>query len=85
MRPVCLHTFFTIYSTFSHNLIKDKLANLIERIFQTEGSLYNACNDNNAFCTSDAVRNYNLWYCQEMCEALTLLLDNIYIRVGAKS
>ena len=67
-----------------HNLIKDKLVNLIERTFQREGSLYIACNDRNAFFTSDAVRNYNLWSCQKVCEALTFLLDNIYIRFGSK-
>ena len=38
----------------------------------------------NAFFTSDAVRNYNLWSCQKVCEALTFLLDNIYIRFGSK-
>ena len=37
---------------------------LIERTFQGEGSLYIACNDRNAFFTSDAVRNYNSWSCQ---------------------
>ena len=52
---------------------------LIERTFQREGSLYIACNDNNAFFTSDAVRNYNLWSCQKVCEALTFLLDNIIL------
>ena len=36
------------------------------------------------FFTSDAVRNYNLWSCQKVCEALTFLLDNIYIRFGSK-
>ena len=55
-----------------------------ERFFQREGSLYIACNDRNAFFTSDAVRNYNLWSCQKVCEALTFLLDNIYIRFGSK-
>ena len=50
-----------------------------------EGCLYIACNDKNAFFTSDAVRNYNLWSCQKVCEALTFLLDNIYIyRFGSK-
>ena len=49
--------------------------NLIERTFQREGSLYIACNDRNAFFTSDAVRNYNLWSCQKVCEALTFLLE----------
>ena len=56
----------------------------IERTFQREGSLYIVCNDRNAFFTSDAVRNYNLWSCQKVSEALTFLLDNIYIRVGSK-
>ena len=56
---------------------------LIERTFQREGSLYIACNDR-AFFTSDAVRNYNLWSCQNVCEALTFLSDNIYIRYGSK-
>ena len=57
---------------------------LIEITFQREVSLYNACNYRNAFFTSDAVRNYNLWSCQKLCEAPTFLLDNIYIRFGSK-
>ena len=68
-----------------HNLIKDKLKDLIERILQREGSLYIACNDRHAFFfTSDAVKYYNLWSCQKEFEALTFLLDNIYIRFGSK-
>ena len=66
----------------AHNLIKDKLVDLIERTFQREGSLCIACNDSNAFLTSDADRNYNLWSCQKVCEALTFLLDKIYFRFG---
>ena len=78
------YDFSTLYTTLPHNLIKDKLVDLNERIFQREGSLYIACNDRNAFFTSDAVRNYILWSCQKVCEALTFLLDNIYIRFGSK-
>ena len=37
-----------------------------------------------AFFTYDAVRYYNLWSCQKVCEALIFLLDNIYIRFGSK-
>ena len=51
------YDFPTLYNTLPHNLIKDKLVDLIERTFQREGSLYIACNDRNAFFTSDAVRN----------------------------
>ena len=65
-------------------LLRIKLVDLIERPFQREGSLYIACNDRNAFFTSDAVRNYKLWSCQKVCEALTFLLENIYIRLGCK-
>ena len=79
-----IYDFSTLYTTLPHNLIKDKLVDLIERTFQREGSLYIACNDRNAFFTSGAVRNYNLWSCQKVCEALTFLLDNIYIRFGSK-
>ena len=57
---------------------------LIERTFQRGGSVYITCNDKNAFFTSDAVRNYNLWSCQKVCEVLTFLLDNVYIRFGSK-
>ena len=85
MRPVCLYTIFLHYILpCPHNLIKDKLVDLIERTFQREGSLYIACNDKNAFFTSDAVRNYNLWSYQKVYEALTFLLDNIHIRYGSK-
>ena len=37
------YDFSTLYTTLPHNLIKDKLVDLIERIFQQEGSLYIAC------------------------------------------
>ena len=40
--------------------------------------------ERHAFFTSDKVKNYNIWYCQKVCEALTFLLDNIYIRFGFK-
>ena len=78
------YDFSTLYTTLPHNLIKDKLVVLIEITFQRECSLYIACNDKNAFFTSDSVRNYNFWSCQKVCEALTFLLDNIYIRFGSK-
>ena len=45
---------------------------------------YIAYNDRNAFFTSDAVRNDNLWSCQRVCEALTFPLEYIYIRFGSK-
>ena len=51
--------------------------------YKKEGKLYLACNDKKAFFTSaDHYRRYHLWSCQNVCDALSFLLDNIYIRFG---
>ena len=36
------------------------------------------------FCTSTYIRGYKLWSCQNICDALSYLLDNIHIRFGNK-
>ena len=46
------YDFSTLYTTLPHNLIKDKLIDLIKRTLNREGYLYLACNDINAFFTS---------------------------------
>ena len=74
----------TLYITLPHNLIKDKLTGLIEQTFNRERSLYLACNDKNAFFTSEQPKRYKLWSCQKMCDGLHYLLDNIFIRFGSK-
>ena len=76
--------FSTLYATLPHNLIKEKLINLIEWIFKREGSSYIACNERQAFFTSGDTKRYKLWSCQNVYEALIYLLDNIYIRFGTK-
>ena len=78
------YDFSTLYTTLPHNLIKDKLIDLIERTFQREGSPYLACSDRNAFFTSEKPKKYHAWSCQNVCDALTFLLDNIFIRFGTK-
>ena len=77
------YDFSTLYTTLPHNLIKDKLTELIEQTLNREGSLYLACNDKNAFFTSEQPKRYKLWSCQKMCDALHYLLDNIFIRFGS--
>ena len=47
------YDFSTLYTKLPHNLIKEKLAELNEQIFNREGSLYLARNDKNIFFTSD--------------------------------
>ena len=78
------YDFSTLYTTLPHNLIKEKLTELIEQTFTREGSLYLACNDKNAFFTSEQPRGYKLWSCPKMCDALHYLLDNIFIGFGSK-
>ena len=74
---------FTLYTTLPHNLIKEKFLDLIERTFyKKEGNLYLACNDKKAFFTyADHYRGYHLWSGQNVCDALSFLLD---IKFGTK-
>ena len=78
------YDFSALYTTLPHNLIKEKLINLIERTFKREGSPYIACNERQAFFTSEDTKRYKHWSCQNVCEALIYRLDNIYIRFGTK-
>ena len=41
-------------------------------------------NDRKAFFTSSDQSRDTLWSCQNVCDALSYLLDNIYIRFGTK-
>ena len=78
MRPVCLLMIFsTLYTTLPHYTIKDKLMDLIERTFNSEGSTYLACNHRNAFLLRKPLK-YHAWSCQNVCDALTFLLDNTF-------
>ena len=57
---------------------------MIERTFyKKEGKLYLACNDKKSFFPSvDHFRGYHLCSCQNVCDALSFLLDNIYVMFG---
>ena len=57
MTSLSTYDFSTLYTTLPHNLIKDKLIDLIDRTFQREGFPYLACNDRNAFFTSENLKN----------------------------
>ena len=78
------YDFSTLYTTLPHNLIENKLYNLIEITFYREGSPYVACNDRNAFFTSGKPKKYHACSCQNVYDSLTFLLDNIFIRFGTK-
>ena len=69
--------FSTLNTTLPHNLIIEKLTELIEQTFNREGSLYLACNEKRAFFTSEKPKRFKLWSCQKVCDALRDLLDNM--------
>ena len=81
---VSTYDFSTLYTTLHHNIIKEKLTELIEQTFNREGLLYLACNDKNAFFTSQQPKLYKWWSCQKMCDVLHYLLDTLFIRFGSK-
>ena len=64
--------------------MEDKHIDLINRTFIREKTQYLACNEECAFFTSDVYKNYNLWSCQKVCDALVYVLDNIFIKFGTK-
>ena len=79
-----LYDFSTLYTTLTHNLIRNQLVDLIENTFRREEALYLACNEEHAFFASEEHKKYDLWSCQKVTDALIYLLDNIYIRFGSK-
>ena len=76
--------FSTLYTTLPHNLIKEKLINLIEWTFGGEGSPCVACGGGRVFFASGDSERCGLWSCQSVCEALMCLLDNICVGFGTK-
>ena len=80
------YDFSTLYTTLTHNLIKEKLLDLIERTFyKKEGKLYLACNyKKSSFTSADHYRGYHLWSCQNVCDTLSFLLGNNYIGFDTK-
>ena len=82
MRRACPH----LYTTLPHNLIKEKLLDLIEWTFKRALKtmvhfIWPVMTEKTFFTSSDQSR-YTLWSCQNVCDALSYLLDNIYIRFG---
>ena len=65
-------------------MIKNQLVDLIENTFRRKEILYLACNEERDFFASKEHKKYNSWTFQKVTEALTYLLDNIYIRFGSK-
>ena len=72
------YDFSTLYSTLSHNQIKEKLTELIEQTFNREGSLYLDCNDKNAFLLLNNRNDINCGHVRK-CVMLSIIFWTIYL------
>ena len=78
------YDFSTLFTTLPHNLIKEKLTELIEKHLTERAHFIWLVMIKMHFFTSEQPKRYKLWSCQKMCDALHYLLDNIFIRFGSK-
>ena len=73
------HELSTFYTTLPHNLIKEKLTELIEQTFKREGSLFFlACNDENAFLFLNNLNDINCGHVGK-CVMLSIIFKTIYL------
>ena len=93
MTSLSTYDFSSSYTTLPHNLIKEKLVDLIERVLKmfckNEGTLYLACNDRKAFFPSTDHRGYIHFglvrmYVTHYRIFWIIFTSNIYIRFGNK-
>ena len=78
------HDFYTLYTTLPHNLIKDKLIDLLKEPFREKALLTLHVMTEMHFLLQKNLKKYHAWSCQNVCDALTFLLDSIFIRFGTK-
>ena len=76
------YDFSSLYTSLPHNLMKEKLTELIEQTFNREGSLYLACDDIIAFLLLNNLNDINYGRVRK-CGALHYLFDNMFIRFGS--
>ena len=77
------HLIHNLWAKYHDHSLSGSIDILLIR-FHREGSPYIACNERQAFFTSEDTKRYKLWSCRNVCEALIYLLNNIYIRFGTK-
>ena len=81
---VSTYDFSTLYTTLPHILIKSKLISLIEKTFAREKCSYLALISKISFFTNQILDKYIIWTCLDFCEALTFLLDNLFVEFNGK-
>ena len=79
---ICSYDFSNMYTTLPHDKINDRLSKLIKWCFDREGKTYICTSENKGFFSAAEYKSYKSWTCVDLCNALSFLLDNIYVRFG---
>ena len=78
------YDFSTLYTTLPHNSIKDKLIVLLKEPSIEKALLTLDVTTETHFLLRRKPKKYHAWSCKNVGDALTLLLDNIFIQFGTK-
>ena len=85
MRPVCLLMIFVLFTLlYLIILLKINLLILLKEPSREKALLTSHVMTEMHFFASEKPKKYHAWSCQNVCDALTFLLDNIFIRFGTK-
>ena len=74
--------FSTFYTSLPHDLIKAKVLSLVYWCFNRESKSYLCTSLRAGFFSNKKYDSYRCWSCAELCEAFTLLMENIYVQFG---
>ena len=72
--------FSTLYTSFPYDFIKTKVLSLVKWCFNGESKTYLCMSDEALFFSNKKYDSYICWTCTEICEALTFLMENIYVQ-----
>ena len=78
------YDFSTLYTTLPHNLIKDNLLIFLKEPSREKALLTLHVMTEMHFLLQKKPKIYHAWSCQNVYDALTFLLDNIFIQFGTK-
>ena len=78
------YDFSTLYTTLPHNLLKINLLILLKVPSREKALLTLLVVTEMHSLLQKKTKKYHAWSCQNVCDALTFLLDNIFIRFGTK-
>ena len=85
MRPVCLLMIFLLFTLlYLIILLKINLLILLKEPSREKALFTLHVMTEMHFLLQKSLKKYHAWSCQNVCDALTLLLDNIFVRFGTK-